>query len=107
MAERAPSEILRAIHRLSLALQHCDGLTPFEKRELEGALYALAWVQGQIIADPTDWMLPTAIRERVDAMIRELLDGQAPAPVVATTETVRRGEAAGRFIERSQPREAD
>lgn len=104
MVDRAPSEILRAIHRLSIALVHIEGLTPFERREIEGALYALSWVNGAIETDPTLWMLPAAALERVEDLILDMIEGHAEPSVLATTKSVALGRMT--FIERSQPREA-
>lgn len=93
MPDIRPSEILRQIHRLSIALTYTY-VTPYQKRELEGALYALAWVLQHVTTAPVDWMLPAGVLERVDGLLATMFAPvDAPPPMPAG------------FLERSQPLE--
>ena len=101
MPEIRPSELLRQIHRLSVALTYLD-LTPFEKRELEGALYALAWVMRHVMSPPVDWILPNPAIFRVDELVATMF-----APVGEAIPPDAHPARPASFIERSQPREAE
>lgn len=98
MPDIRPSEVLRQIHRLSCALTHVS-LTPYQKRELEGALYALAWVLRHVDTSPVEWMLPKSCHEQVDQLLATMFE-----PVEAPSPDAHPARPAS-FIERSQPAE--
>ena len=94
----APSDLLEEIIRCSTACARLE-LTPFERRELEGVLYALAWVAGNVSTPPVQWMLPHVALSRIDALVTGLMSEELPRdPVTAHFLT-----PPSTFIERSQP----
>jgi hypothetical protein len=89
-------ELAGELHRLSLALTRLN-LRPGERRELEGALDALAWVLDYVDRPaPTTWVLTAAALDQLDQLVlTESPDALAAAP----------SDAPATFIERSQPHE--
>jgi hypothetical protein len=104
---RTRKQLDQEILRLSVALSAPANLSPYERRELEGAIHALSWAAGWMRSAPVDWMLAPAVVRLVDQLAAGRLLEQ-------TDQLIRRRRVEQDdpprlpgFLELSQPRERE